>query len=106
MEAAQLLESYSEVKYVLCIKLMFQASSRHYRLYKINQVGILHDVPQVNALFRFDDIELGVQILIQDARKNLRIQEMMAVPLGVNDPITADVAHVAVRTRIDSPSSI
>jgi len=55
--------SYSGVKYVLCIKLISQARSWYYRLYEIHQVGVLPDVPQVNARFRGDDIQAGLHAL-------------------------------------------
>jgi hypothetical protein len=89
--------SYPGVKYVVCIKVSPKARSWHYRMYSINQVGVL-PAPQVDQQF-MGAIPANTHTFIFDARRILDIPAAWPLPAGVNSQIVVDLFHVVNSTR-------
>jgi hypothetical protein len=89
--------SYPGIQYVVCIKVSPKARSWRYRLYSINQVGIL---PAPHADQQFSGaIDINTYTLTFDARRILAIPAAKPLPAGVNDQIIVDLFHVVDSTR-------
>jgi hypothetical protein len=84
--------SYPGVQYIVCIKVSPKARRWRYRLYSINQVGVL-PAPQVDQQF-CGAIDINSYTLTFDARRILAIPEAQPLPAGVNAQIIVDLFHV------------
>jgi hypothetical protein len=89
--------SYPGVEYIVCIKVSPQGRRWRYRLYSINQLGIL-PAPQVDQEF-LGVINVNSHTLAFDARRILAIPAAQPLPDGVNAQIVVDLFHIANVTR-------
>lgn len=89
--------SYPGVQYVVCIKVSPKAQSWQYRLYSINQLGIL-PAPLVDERFE-GVIAANTYTLTFDARRILAIPAAQPLPAGVNAQIVVDLFRVCNSVR-------